>query len=234
MDGAAVAALLADAAARGGSAGFRLARLTVDLLRPVPLMPLALSARTVRDGRRLKLLDVSLSFDGTEVSRASAQLLVETELPAALSDTAAPPIPPPAECAPQDMSAYGRFVGTWENRSARTPADPGGDRLASAWWRCSTPLFPDEQMSGAARIAAAADRGFGFALTTSEGLGFINSDFTVYLAREPRGEWLAVDGSLRLSDVGIAVWSSWLRDEAGAFGTVTAAALAQDRAIEAQ
>ena len=66
-------------------------------------------------------------------------------------------------------------------------------------------------------------------LSTSKGLSFINSDFTAYLAREPRGEWLAVDGALRLSGRGIAVGSCWLRDEEGAFGTVTATGLAQAR-----
>ena len=162
----------------------------------------------------------------------SVQLLAETEAPSALTSTAAPPIRAPNECAASDQSAYGRFNATSESRWIRAPGDPAGDRLFGSWRRSSIPLFPGEPMSDAARIAAAADGGFSTCVLTTKGLGHINSDFTAYLVREPRGEWLAVDGALRLAEGGIAVASAWLYDEDGPFGTVTAAGLAQDRVLE--
>lgn len=233
-DGALVGALLADAAAREASEaseGFRLARLTVDLLRPVPLQPLALSIRTVRDGRRLKLVDVSLSSDGREVSRASAQFLLEGEAPYALSDSVAPAVPQPGDCTVFDMSRFGSFNATLDVRSVLAPSEDRDQRLGGLWLRYPAELFPGEAMSEYARVAAAAERGFASCLVTAKGLAFINSDYTVYLARAPRGEWVGVDGSLRLSDRGTALGSAWLRDEDGPVGTVTAVGLAQEERI---
>lgn len=80
--GGAPAALLARIVERraGGEAMF-VARLTIELLRPVPIAPLATRARIVRPGRKVQLVEASL-FDGaTEVARCTALRIRCVELP---------------------------------------------------------------------------------------------------------------------------------------------------------
>jgi hypothetical protein len=72
--GGAPAALLMRAFERvEGDPDLRLARVTYELLRPVPLGELTLTTQVARPGRRVQLLDASLfTPDGTEVVRARA------------------------------------------------------------------------------------------------------------------------------------------------------------------
>src|SRR5690349_1903169 len=48
------------------------ARLTVELLKPVPLAPLVVRVNVERPGRKVQLLSASLNADGKEVARATA------------------------------------------------------------------------------------------------------------------------------------------------------------------
>src|SRR5215472_9780948 len=52
--------------------GQRLARLTVEILRPVPVRPVTVEARVVRPGRRVTLLEGRLCVDGEEYLLARA------------------------------------------------------------------------------------------------------------------------------------------------------------------
>ena len=53
------------------AAPMRIARLTVDLMRPVPVAPLDVETTIVREGRKIQLIQVSLKAAGQEVARAS-------------------------------------------------------------------------------------------------------------------------------------------------------------------
>src|SRR4051812_37263603 len=50
----------------------RVARLTVDLMRPVPVAPLTIETEVLREGRKIQLVMVRLLASGTEVVRATA------------------------------------------------------------------------------------------------------------------------------------------------------------------
>src|SRR5258707_11431322 len=50
----------------------RVVRLTVDLMRPVPLAPLTIESAVLREGRKIQLVSVRLLAGGTEVVRATA------------------------------------------------------------------------------------------------------------------------------------------------------------------
>ena len=52
-------------------APMRVARLTVDLMRPVPVAPLTIETELLREGRKIQLVSVRLLADGTEVVRAT-------------------------------------------------------------------------------------------------------------------------------------------------------------------
>ena len=72
--------LLAGLAARavedaGHDPELRIVRLTVDMFRSPPMSALHVSTRVVRDGRRVRVVDVSIRSADIEVARASALLL---------------------------------------------------------------------------------------------------------------------------------------------------------------
>src|SRR6516225_4834557 len=49
----------------------RVARVTIDLMRPVPLKPLTLETEVLREGRKIQLCSVRLRVDGVIVVAAS-------------------------------------------------------------------------------------------------------------------------------------------------------------------
>jgi acyl-CoA thioesterase len=69
-------------------------------------------------------------------------------------------------------------------------------------------------------VAAAADFGNGISwvLSRMDGYSFINPDLTIYLEREPVGEWICIDAESRLHDHGIGIAESALFDERGRIG----------------
>src|SRR5687767_2013486 len=70
--GGAPASLVVWAAERAPAAGpMRVARLTVELLRPVPVAPLEIRVATLREGRKIQLVEVRLLHDGREAVRGT-------------------------------------------------------------------------------------------------------------------------------------------------------------------
>src|SRR5258708_17232210 len=66
-------------------APMRVARLTVDLIRPVPVAPLTIETEVLRAGRKIQLVAVRLLASRTEVVRATVLRVrpLEQVLPAA-------------------------------------------------------------------------------------------------------------------------------------------------------
>jgi hypothetical protein len=223
LHGGAPAALLARAFAQAAPApGLRPARITYEFLRPVPVGPLAVRIEVVRPGRRVTLLDGSLTDpEGTEVCRARALLLVASEI----SGTGAPePLafggPDAGEVNdwPEERPMFAtqameiRFV---EGRFR----EPGA---ATAWFRLRHPLVAGEPITPVERVAAAGDFGNGIAsvLSWDEHI-FINPDLTLYIEREPAGEWVALQSRMRVTQGSVATAESVLWDEQGRIGRAT-------------
>ena len=73
LHGGPVAALVARAAeAVEGGQDLQLVRITLELLRPVPLAPLRVSTTVVRPGRKVQLIDTVVEADGVEVAWSRA------------------------------------------------------------------------------------------------------------------------------------------------------------------
>src|SRR5262245_37934358 len=165
MHGGAPSALLAYTLARHdpGPASF-VARLTVELLRPVPIVPLQVAARTFRPGRKVQWLEGSVLADGQEVARATALRVHDVEVDVGTPMTpAVDPLPSPAACDPPPFFGVGGDVGFWNAHEVRIVrggfgAVPGP---AAAWFRLRCPVVDDEQPAPFERVAAAADFGSG-------------------------------------------------------------------------
>jgi len=219
------AALLARTIDRvAGGDAMTVARLTVELLRPVPVVPLVVRARTARPGRKVQLIEASLSAGDVEVARATGLRIRTAELPLpALTDIAAAPPPPDSGKASQppwaqDVSYRSFHRDGVEHRFVRGSFEQPGP--ATDWIRLRVPVVAGEAVHPLSRVAAAADFGNGVSWTLSrtEGYVFINPDLTVYLHRQPADEWVCLDAVTWAQPHGVGLAESRLWDRRGPLG----------------
>jgi Thioesterase-like superfamily len=203
-----------------------LARVTYEFVRAVPLGALSVSAGVARHGRRVSLVEGSvLSGDNAELVRARGLYVHRTDVEESVVSS---PVPGPQAGAANDLRpdpkrrAFAthamdiRFVAGkfWELGPA------------TAWFRLRVPLVAGEDPSPLQRLAAAADFGNGIsAIVPWKDHLFINPDLTLYLVREPRGEWICVDARTWVSTGGVGMAKGVLRDEEGFVGSATQALL---------
>jgi hypothetical protein len=112
----------------------------------------------------------------------------------------------------------------------RFVAGSWGTSPCAAWFRLRRPLVTGETPSPLQHLAAAGDFGNGIsaALSWDEYL-FINPDLTLYIEREPAGEWICLASETRISPDGIGLAESVLYDERGRVGRATQALLVAPR-----
>jgi hypothetical protein len=219
------AALLARTIDReAGGAGMMVARLTVELLRPVPVEPLTVATRLARPGRKVQLVEASLRTCDTEVARATGLRIRTAELPLApMADAGRPPPPPgtgtaslPPWAAAVSYRSFHRD-GVEHRFVAGSFETPGP---ATDWIRLRVPLVAGEPTPPLARAAAAADFGNGISWTLSrqDGYEFINPDLTVYLHRLPADEWVCLDAVTWAEPHGVGLAEGRLWDRHGPLG----------------
>lgn len=224
LHGGAPAALLAQEFAMTGAASsdlLRVARLTCDFVRPVPMGRLTVRIEVVRPGRRVTLLDgFVLDPGGVEVTRARALLVAPTDVDVTRLEP--PPFPGPDAGEPNDWSHPTPMFSTdtmevrFVQGSFRAPGP------AVAWFRLRYPLIAGEPVLPSARVAAASDFGNGIAsAVTWEDHTFINPDLTLYLERDPVGEWVALQSRMLVRAGDVSVAESVLWDETGRLGRAT-------------
>jgi hypothetical protein len=205
----------------------RLARVTYELVRPVPLGDLRLGTEVVRPGKRVELVEARLHADDEVVVRALALRLRRGEGPEA-GEHVAPP-PPPGDVRARLGAQTLNFASTANDiRFVEGGYEHPGP--ATTWVRLTVPVVAGEEPSGVQRALAAADFGNGFsAMLDWDRWAFINPDLTVYLERDPAGEWIALDAQTRLQPDGTGVAESVLFDASGRIGRAVQALLIQPR-----
>jgi hypothetical protein len=207
--------------------GLQLVRLTLELLRPVPLSHLSVGARLVRPGRRVQLVDVTIEAGGVAVALARG-LRMRVAPPPGAQAAAAPPTDEPRPLPPErgvvvdplraDYRAF--HNGAVEIRFVDGQFDVPGP--ATAWFRLRYPVVPGEEPSPWQRAAAAADFGNGISAQFPFGSAmFINPDLTVELVRPPEGPWVGLEARTRFGSPGIGWAESALWDAHGRIGRST-------------
>ena len=201
--------------------GQRLARVAVDILRPVPVGKITLRTRTVRPGRRVALLEAVLEADGQEVMQVRGWRIARPVGQGPSTPAGPPPPPIPAEQPPPAFPG-GHTTGylaaiDWRYVAGRGFETPGP---AAVWARPRIPLLPGEEPSPMCRALLVADSGSGVsaALDPVRFL-FINVDLTVILPRDPAGEWLLLDAVTTIGGVGTGLAETALSDVRGRCGT---------------
>jgi hypothetical protein len=204
------------------AAEFQVGRITFEILRPVPIAPMRVSARILRPGRRVQLTEAILSDEaGEPLMRASAWRIrtAPVDLPPAAIAGHDPP-PGPEQGSEVAFFPTGQDAGYHTAMECRFVEggflDPGP---ATVWMRMRYPLVAGEQPTPLQRTLVAADVGNGISATLDyRSFLFINVDLTVHLERMPEGEWVCVDAVTLPQPNGIGTAESVLSDGKGRIG----------------
>jgi hypothetical protein len=206
------------------------ARLTIDLMRPVPVGPLRIAAQIVRDGRKIQLCDIRLFSDQTEVVRATV-----LKIRALTSDRETPKAPeqnypgPEESGDPGPMGMNGNpFLSGMSLRVAK-----GGFLVpgpGAIWFRSDRQMIAGETTSPAMRAAIAADFMNGVSSVLDfRAWTFLNADLSVSLARQPVGEWILVDAETWIGECSRGVAFARLADQQGYFGRAVQSLVLEER-----
>jgi acyl-coenzyme A thioesterase PaaI-like protein len=205
----------------------RVARLTIDLLRPVPMAPLETAAVAVKKGRQIQVIDATITHEGKVVSRASA-VVVRCDREVAVDDernrAAQGPLPVGRHSGAVDFfDGVDRsdrptgFVDALE--MVRTRGTWRAGAPAEVWVRFRAPLVAGEATTPLQRVAALGD------FTTIAGTYLSmeqyvspNVDNSYHLFREPMGEWIGIEGATVVAPDGIAQSSGHIFDDLGHVG----------------
>lgn len=210
----------------------RIGRITIEILRSVPIARLTVQARVIRPGRTVELCEATLSDPEGEVMRATAWRLRPNPvaLPA-LEDSAANGPPGP------DAAEPGEFFPTGQDAGYHTAMDyrfvrggflePGP---ATVWMRMRQPLVAGEEPSPLQRVMVAADSGNGVSATLDwRRFVFINVDLTVHLHRLPTTDWVCLDAITLPDPTGLGMSDTLLLDERGRIGRAAQTLLVGER-----
>jgi hypothetical protein len=210
----------------------QIGRVTFEILGPVPLAPLTVTAAVVRPGRSVELLAASLAGPDGEVMRANAWRLQTQAAPLDTVGEAPPPGPDTAR--PQPFFPTGQDVGyhtAMEYRFVRGGFLEAGP--ATVWMRMRHPLVEGEEPSPLQRVLIAADSGNGVsaALDWRRWL-FINTDLSVHLLRPPETDWVCLDAVTYPETHGVGLSDTTLWDERGRLGRAAQTLLVRERERE--
>lgn len=205
------------------AAGQLFTRVTLGLVRPVPVGPLQVVAHK-SGGHRVGRWEASIVADGNTcvLTHAVSQPLADTRLPATAAD-----VPPPFLDTGEPVRIPGMpdeltfHYSAMESRLASgSTAEPGP---AAAWLRLRCPLVDSDPTTPLMRVLAAADFGNGLSweLPLTD-YTFANADLSVNLLRPARGEWIGVQSRTTIAGEGQGLVRSDLFDAEGLIGTATA------------
>src|SRR5665213_1328890 len=176
---------------RHGADDFVPARLTVDMFRLPGFAPIEVKSRIIRDGLRIRVVEAEFFSGGVSMARASCELLRKTQNPE--GQIWSPPnwdAPAPSEIpAPADPRLG--MNGKWTTRPIVGAMGSLGPRRL--WMSEVRDLVEGTPLTPFVRVAVAADFASPFANAGDHGLGYINSDVTLYLHRLPEQEWIGFE-----------------------------------------
>jgi hypothetical protein len=215
-----------------GSDELQVGRVVFEILRPVPIGVVRVESRVLRPGKKVQLVEASLSGEAGELMRATAWLLrrSELELPeGAVADEV--PLAGPEQGWVPEFFPTGQDVGYHTAMELKAVA---GAFLelgpATFWLRMRQPLVAGEEPTPLQRALIAADVGNGIsAVLDYRSYVFINVDLTVHFERMPEGEWVCVDAITRPQPTGIGTAESVLSDQRGRIGRAAQSLLIAQR-----
>ena len=194
-------------------------RLAVEFIRPVPVEPVEVRCEMVRTGKRVALVDATMTAGGTEVMRARAWLS-RTELTEVPETGQAP--------APREVPLESIDPAGWSNGYLQAVEwgwvdgkfeEPGP---ATVWARPKYPLVEGHQTRPEELVALVVDSGSGIsAVVNPTDLIFVNVDLTIHLTRRLEGDSLWLHSETFLDPAGTGLATTVIGDRTGQVGVAT-------------
>ncbi len=208
-------ALLVRAIQRLADDARMISRVTFDLLGPVPVSRLEVSAAVVRPGRAVELVEATLVevASGRRVARAAAWLVPRTDGP---EGEAAPMPPGPArgQAAGWPQGWHRGYLDAIEWRWIEGRVGEPGPVMV--WMRPRVTLLPGEPLSPLGGLTVFADSASGASSVLDiADWQFMNTELTAHLVREPGGEWIGLRAQTVLGGTAAGVAMADLLDERG-------------------
>jgi hypothetical protein len=194
-----------------------IARLSVEFLGPVPFAPCRVALRIARPGRRIELLEATLSAGGRDVLLARAwRMQREPDCVTPVADSfELPALPPPHAQTffggiapfPYGMAMEWRFVqGSF-----------GELGPATVWARPRYPLVQGQDSTGLERLLLMLDSANGVSAELPlRDWTFVPVDLQLSLHRPPEGEWMGMQARSAIDSGGVGTCHSIAFDSAGA------------------
>lgn len=217
---------------------FMLSRLTTEILRPVPAVPLRYQTSVDRLGRRSRVISAALWLDHTCVAKSSSQWVRVRGRPAdSTNDGAgapaasgpgvgidpAVPLRPVAVTDPGagelDYPRPGFNCDVFELRCLVGSTEDAGPGII--WVRMMKGLVAGQVAEPVHVLATLADLGNAVGWEPSPAdEPMVNPDVTLQLLRYPNGPWVCLQSSARSTGAGIGMMETRLWDGDGQFGLV--------------
>jgi hypothetical protein len=196
------------------------ARLTVELMAPIPLAAFEIETSILRAGRKVRRIDATLTTGGRAIARASG-LAIRTgdgQGPPA-QDVWARPEPPELGTPHMFPVVITEPVGYAEAVDVRRVAGATQEGGVAAWIRSRVALVAGEAPSPLQRVLIAADSGNGVAVPADpRRYTFVNADLYVALHRPLEGEWVCLDAFSARDPAGVGLTQTRLWDLRGPIG----------------
>lgn len=210
-----------------------LTRLTVDLVRPVPIgKRMRVDPIVIREGKKVQVVDFTVISDGAERVRARALRVRDADFrdvdgapTSTTDDDPAAALPPPDRLdGLEDHGGVAEFLRSGMD-FRRTDAAIHG--VHGIWTRLRLPIVAGEPVRATSRVTVPMD------LVNLIGVDFdprlltaINPDVSAHVSRPPVGEWVALVGDTRFShEVGHGVSVATLSDTQGVLGVTSTSQL---------
>ncbi|WP_433567604.1 thioesterase family protein [Nocardia sp. CA-151230] len=221
--GAPPSALLARAVERcAPREGARVARLTMEILGPVPVGDVEVRAWVERPGKRVELVGAELvatQADGSRraVAKASAWRIATSDSSSVVHTADAP-----LAALPEASEIGWGVPDGWDVgyvKSVDIRAVESDDVTRRVWVRPLVEVVEGEEISPLVRVFSVADvaNGIGAQLDPHRWT-FLNTDLTIDLFRLPEGEWIGLAVQTSIGPDGVGMCSTVLHDERGPIG----------------
>ena len=207
--------------------GIRLARITVDLAKPIPMAGFWIDAEITRSGRTVGTTRAAI-VDGVGTVRVTATgMHIAPQLGSLFDstlDNSGTVFPRLADAEPgpfpiQVSRRHGLTGFSGDAVRIRYPPGEAPGPGSRTIWMNTADLLPTETPSPFQRICPLADCGNAFSRHAEPNeVAFVNPDLTIALHRDPVGDWFGSKSVAQWQPNGIGLADALLFDEQGPVG----------------